>query len=87
MPEASFTQLEEARVLVQHGGKNRRGPEIFDGTVGESGAIALSVTSGALTVAGLTVFRLAEPRQKTVPRELYVVKGRPRHDLEFLPGG
>src|SRR5260370_17684018 len=49
VPEASFTQLEEARILAQHRGENRGGPEVFDDAVGESGSIAHSVTSRTLT--------------------------------------
>src|SRR6202011_5429353 len=87
MPKAPLPQLIEAWILVQHRGKNRGGPVIFDGAIGSSRSKPLAVTSCTLAVARLAVFRLADASQEPIPGDLDVVERRPGHYRKLLLGG
>ena len=72
---------------MKHGRKNGAGHEVLDGSVGGGRPKSFSVTRRSLAVAGLTIFRLADTRQKAVPGNLHVVERGSHHHAEFLSGG
>src|SRR5258708_4982291 len=84
VPETSVAGLEEAGVLTQQSRKDRAGHEVLNRAVGEGRSEPFSVTGRTLAVAGLTVLRLADAREESVPGILYIVERTPHHDLELL---
>jgi hypothetical protein len=65
--KTALTFGEEARVLMQDGRKDGTHKEILDRAVGSVGAVALPEARGALSVAVLAIFGLADTGERSVP--------------------
>ncbi len=84
VPETSIAGLEEPGVLTQQRRKHCASQEVLKRAVGEGRSVPFSVPRRTLAVAGLTVLRLADACEKSVPGVLYIVERTPHHDLILL---
>src|SRR6202167_322960 len=85
--EAAGAGREKARILVQHGRKNRAHKEILNRAIGSGSAEARGVAFPALAVTGFGVFSLIDGSDRSIPENLHGIERAPGNNFEFLPRG
>jgi len=86
MAETPFFRLEEARILMQQRRQHCSDYEVLDGPICCGGSKTLSVTLPTLAKCRLTVFRLAQSRQRRIPRKLHFIECASAYQYELLLG-